>query len=157
MSIRFAAPWSSALTVISVGMTVVLLLAVLSGSVVATAILAVTFVGAAALAVRGYAVEPGALVIERPGWQTRIDLAGLESAEADPDAMRWAFRTWGVGGPFAFVGRYRSRSAGAFTAYATDRERAVVLRWPGRTVVVTPDDPETFVTAVEAAARRDEL
>ncbi len=155
MTIRFAAPWSSTLTFISVVLTVALLAAVFEGAVVATAILAATFVGAAAFAVRGYAVEPGTLVIERLGWQTRIDLAGLVSAEANPDAMRWAFRTWGIGGPFAFVGHYRSRAVGAFTAYATDRDRAVVLRWPDRAVVVTPDDPETFVTAVEAAADRE--
>ena len=67
--------------------------------------------------------------------------------------MRFAFRTLGIGGPFAFVGRYWSRRLGGFTAYATDRSRSVVmLRWPGRTVVVTPDDPGTFVAAVEAAA-----
>ena len=154
MNLRFDAPWSSALTVISVCVTVVLLVAVFSGAVIATAGLAIVLVGAAAGAVRGYTVEPGALVIQRLGWETRLDLSGLDSAEVDPDAMRWAFRTFGLGGPFAFVGRYRSRSAGAFTAYATDRDLAVVLRWSNRTVVVTPDDPETFVTAVEAAARR---
>ena len=155
MTLRFSAPWSSALTVISVVLTVVLLVVVLNGAVVATALLAATFVGAAVCSVRGYAVEPGVLIIERLGWQTRIDLAGLESAEIDPDAMRWAFRTWGIGGPFAFVGRYWSRAVGGFTAYATDRDLAVVLRWPDRTVVVTPDDPETFATAVEAAAERE--
>lgn len=157
MTIRFDAPWSSALTLISVAMTVLLLVVVLNGAVVATAILAVVLVFAAVHSVRGYAVEPGVLVITRLGWETRLDLSGLESAEVDPDAMRRALRTWGIGGPFAFVGRYRSRSAGAFTAYATDRDLAVVLRWADRTVVVTPDDPETFVTAVEAAARLDEL
>ena len=41
---------------------------------------------------------------------------------------------------------------GAFSSYATDTPRAVVLRWPDRAVVVAPDEPESFATAAEAAA-----
>lgn len=153
--LRFDAPWSSYLTFVSVLITVVLLVVVLSGAVVATALVGGSVVVAAVLSVRGYTVEPGELVIHRLGWNTRLDLSGLQSAEADPAAMRWAIRTCGIGGPFAFVGRHRNRRLGGFTAYATDRDRAVVLRWPHRTVVVTPDDPDAFATAVAAAAQRD--
>lgn len=83
---------------------------------------------AAALAVRGYAVGSGAVLVHRLGWTTRIDLADLESVDADPAAFQRALRTFGIGGPYAFVGRYRSQRVGLFLAYATDRQRAVVLR-----------------------------
>lgn len=157
MTLRFAAPWSTPLTALSALMVGLLTIAVLSGSTVAALLVGGTVALAAFYAVRGYAVEPGELVVYRLGWETRLDLWGLESAEVDPDAMRWSVRTWGFGGPFSFVGRYRSLALGPYTAYATDRDLAVVLRWPDRTVVVTPDDPEAFAAAVEAAAEADAL
>lgn len=157
MTLRFDAPWSTSLTFLSTLMVVILVGALVTGAPVAALLVGATVVGAALYAVRGYAVEPGALVVYRLGWETRIDLAGLRSAEVDPDAMRWAFRTCGLGGPFAYVGRFRNRALGAFTAYATDRDLAVVLRWDHRTVVVTPDDPEAFAAAAEAAAEADTL
>ncbi|MGB3542439.1 PH domain-containing protein [Rubrivirga sp.] len=153
MRLTFDAPWSAPLTVISVLMVVVVIGAFASGAAIAVAVVLAILGVAGALAVRGYVVETDAVVIQRPGWETRLELRDLEDVEVDPDAMRFAFRTFGIGGPFAFVGRYRSGRVGGFTAYATDRSRSVVLRWPDKTVVVTPDDPETFVAAVEAAAR----
>ncbi|MEM0964156.1 MAG: PH domain-containing protein, partial [Bacteroidota bacterium] len=66
--------------------------------------------------------------------------------------MRAAIRVFGAGGPFALLGRFRSAAVGPFRAYATDRQRAVVLRWRSRTVVVTPDEPEAFAEEVREAA-----
>ena len=152
MSLRFDAPWSTALTGISLLLAAVAAVLLWAGATTGAVVLGAVVALAGALAVRGYAVEPGVVVVQRPGWQTRLSLRGLESVGADPDAMRFAWRTWGIGGPFAFVGRYRSGRTGWFSAYATDRDRSVVLRWPDRTVVVTPDDPDAFVTAVETAA-----
>ena len=157
MTLRFDAPWSSPLTLLTALVLGILAIAVWSGSTIAALLVGGSVVLAAYYSVRGYTVEPGVLVIHRLGWTTRLDLATLESAEVDPDAMRWSIRTWGMGGPFAFVGHYRSRPLGAYTAYATDRDLAVVLRWPDRTVVVTPDDPEAFAVAVEAASEASEL
>ncbi|WP_412060468.1 PH domain-containing protein [Rubrivirga sp. IMCC45206] len=151
MRLRFSAPWSTPLTLISTLMVVIVAGAWFSGATLAVVLLLAVLALAAALSVRGYVVEPDAVVVLRLGWATRLPLEGLESVEAEPEAMRRALRTFGIGGPFAFVGRYRTASLGDFTAYATSRPHAVVLRWPERTVVVTPDDPDTFVAAVEAA------
>ena len=157
MTLRFGAPWSTPLTAISALLVGVTVVAVVLKAPIAVALLGATVALAGAFAVLGYVVEPGALVIRRPGWETRLDLTTLDSVTVDPDAMKAALRTFGIGGPFAFVGRYRSRAVGPFSAYATDPRRCVVLRWPDRTVVVTPDDPDSFATAVEAAAERGAL
>ncbi len=153
MRLPFDAPWSRPLTVISLLLAAIAAGMAWTGALEGLAALGAVVALAAGLAVRSYAVEPGAVTVQRLGWETRLDLGGLVSVEADPNAMRRAWRTFGIGGPFAFVGRYHSTRLGAFSAYATDRSRAVVLRWPGRVVVVTPDDPSSFVTAVEAAAK----
>lgn len=152
MRLTFDAPWSRSLTVLSALLAVVTAGMWWTGAWIGVAVMGGVIALTGAFAVRGYAVEPGAVVVLRPGWETRLSLVDLESVSADPAAFKHALRTFGIGGPFAFVGRFRSTSVGAFTAYATDGTRAVVLRWPDRAVVITPDDPESFVTAVEAAA-----
>ena len=154
MPLRFDAPWSTFLRVITVGVFGILGGAVLAGAQVAVGVLASALAIAALLSVRGYVVELGTVRVLRLGWATTLDLRDLDAVERDPEAMRRAWRVFGMGGPFAFVGRFRSRAAGAFSAYATDPSRAVVLRWVDRTVVVTPDDPEAFVAAVETASER---
>jgi hypothetical protein len=74
----------------------------------------------------------------------------LISAEIDPVAVEGSMRIFGNGGFFAFTGLFRNRKLGSYRAYATDSKKAVVLRWPGRTVVVTPDDPQKFVAAINS-------
>ena len=59
--------------------------------------------------------------------------------------MRRSIRTFGNGGLFAFVGRYRNRLIGPYRAYATDLHKTVVLRFTDKTIVITPEEPEKFV------------
>jgi len=98
--------------------------------------------------VRGYSLAPDGLRILRLFWETRLPLDGLQSAEFRPDAMRWSLRTFGNGGLFSFSGWYYNRTLGCFRAWVTDLRPTVVLRWPRRTVVVSPGDPERFVREV---------
>ncbi len=70
----------------------------------------------------------------------------------DPDILKWAFRTGGNGGLGAIHGRFWSKRVGKFEAFMTDPEKAVVLRWPGRTVAVSPQDPEFFIFTVRKAS-----
>ena len=63
-------------------------------------------------------------------------------------------RTWAMpnGGLFSFGGQgCKNKRLGRFEAYATDPGRSVVLRFPGRVVVVTPDEPNAFVDTIDAA------
>lgn len=108
--------------------------------------------GAALFTIRGYAVVPGAILIHRLFWSTRLPLAQFESARFEPDAMRGSIRTFGNGGLFSFTGRFHNQSLGAYRAYVTDLQRTVVLRFPGRVVVVSPSAPEDFVREVARSA-----
>jgi len=99
--------------------------------------------------VLGYIVTPDAILVRRPFWVTRLPRAGLQSATADPAATQGSIRTCGNGGLFSFTGLYWSKKLGPYRAYVTDRQRTVVLRYSGRTVVVSPDEPEDFVRALE--------
>ena len=104
----------------------------------------VILTGAVPFMVRGYRIEPGGLQIRRLGWSTRLSLRELQSAEASPQAMKGSLRLMGNGGLFVFAGWFWSRTLGRYRAFVTDPARSVVLRFPDRTVVVSPDAPDEF-------------
>ena len=82
----------------------------------------------ALFSIRGYRLEGGVLLVQRLGWNSRIDLAGLQSAEADPAAMNGSIRTFGNGGFFCFAGAYWNRRLRSYRAFVTHPRHAVVLR-----------------------------
>lgn len=98
--------------------------------------------------VRGYTLERDRLRIQRLGWSSSIDLADLREFRADPDAMKGGWRICGNGGLFCFSGYFRSRTLGNFRPFVTDPKRSVVLRTARKTCIVSPEDPERFVTAL---------
>lgn len=98
--------------------------------------------------VRGYTLEPGMLRVRRLFWETRLPLTGLRSCRWEPEAVRRALRLLGNGGLYAYWGLFWNRRLGLFRLYATDLDRAVVLRFDRRVVVVSPDRPEALVRAL---------
>lgn len=155
--IEFAAPWGRQLkraSVFSVAVLSVVFCAGLvslraEGSWLASTVLLMlppaVLAGALPFMVRGYVLLDDALVVERLGWRTRLPLAGLASVGGDVEAMRGSIRLLGNGGLFSFTGEFWNRRLGRYRALATDPERAVVLRYPTRTIVVTPHDPQHFI------------
>ena len=103
-------------------------------------------IGAALCTVRGYSITPDAILIHRLCWKTKLSRQGLESAEYQPSILRRSIRTFGNGGFFSFTGWCYNRTLGTFRAYATDINRTVVLRLSGKTIVLTPDEPEKFAS-----------
>ena len=101
-------------------------------------------ISCALFAIRGYTVTPDAILIHRLFWATRLPLAGLQSANFEPRAMRWSIRC-GNGGVFSITGFYWSKRLGVYRAFVTDLRQTVVMRYTGRTVVVSPSSPEEFV------------
>lgn len=115
------------------------------------ALLLALVVGAAFFTIRGYAVTPGAILVQRLFWTTRLPLEDLESAEFRAHAMRGSIRTWGNAGLFSITGWYFSRSLGSYRAFVTNPSNIVVLRYSKRTVLVSPENPESFVSEVLAS------
>lgn len=119
----------------------------LSGPLLALAVAGpwIVLVAAALFTVRGYELDAGELRVQRLLWATRVPLAGLRRAWADPKALKGSIRLLGNGGLYSFSGLFRSGKLGRYRAFVTDWRRAVVLRFDGRTVVVTPDRPDGFL------------
>ena len=104
---------------------------------------------AAFFMIRGYVLTNNTLVIRRLGWNSKLDLTDLNSAQVDPKAMAKSIRTCGNGGMFCFAGTFCNKKLGSYRAFATSPKRSVVLRFTRRTVVVTPDKPEEFVIQIK--------
>jgi hypothetical protein len=152
----FKAPWSKPLWIVSAAATLILLGVTaipVPGMwwirILPLAILA----GALPFVVRSYTIGEGALLIRRLFWNTRIDLAGLQSARFDPAAVRGSIRTCGNGGLFSFTGWYWNSQLKSYRAFATDPKQVVVLTFDKRRVVVTPENPEEFVRELAACCQ----
>jgi len=100
--------------------------------------------------VKEYRLEAGRLHVGRLLWSTRVDLEGLDHAWHDPSAMTRSLRVFGNGGLFAITGLFQNATLGRYRAYVTDPKQAVVLRTPGRVVVVSPASPGGFLGGVAA-------
>jgi len=155
--IRFSAPWSRSVKIISALVFAVLLGIVFVGSrklpdsaplsarLAATLIPVAILTGTLPFVVRGYFISDGEMRIARLGWQNRFALAEVVSVSVDPEAMRWSIRLCGSGGLFGFFGWFRNKTLGTYRAYATDPKNTVVVKLRDRTIVVTPDEPARFV------------
>jgi hypothetical protein len=95
--------------------------------------------------VRGYVLTEDSITVRRGGWITRLPLTDLHSVSGDVEAMRSSIRLLGNAGLFSFTGEFWNRKLGRYRALATDPGRAVVLRYPKRTIVISPHDPQHFI------------
>jgi hypothetical protein len=117
--------------------------------------------GALPFMVRGYTLTESQLQVRRLGWSTRLPLAGLAAVSGEPQGLRGSLRLFGNGGLFGISGWFWNRRIGRFRAYATDPERAVLLRYrDGTRVMVTPHDVQQFIVRARtlaglASPRRD--
>lgn len=102
--------------------------------------------------VRGYVVYPGLLEIRRSGWTTRVPLTGLRSVGDGVGLMRGSIRLAGNGGMYAFTGWYWNLSLGRYRMWLNDAQRAVLLDWGHRRVIVAPDDSQAFMKAIREAS-----
>ena len=99
--------------------------------------------------VRGYTLLADAILVKRLFWETRVSLDGLRSATFEPNVKGvFDFNTLAMNGCYAFAGLFWNRKLGSHRAYVTNFAHTVVLRFENRTVVLSPDPPEQFVSEV---------
>jgi len=155
---KFDAPWGKSLVVLSllttllcVGISVVL--AWKSQEILSWAVLIPLCipVGSATFTIRGYSVDSKAILVHRLLWATRVPLTGLQTAQYEPDAMCGSTRLFGNSGLFSITGLFSNKAIGTYRAFVTDSHRTVLLKFPARTIVVSPEQPEAFVQAVSGA------
>jgi hypothetical protein len=97
---------------------------------------------------KGYALEDGQLVIFRP-LQNKLYATTdiLHVSIVDRKELKNSLRVFGVGGLFGYFGLFRNSRYGTMIWYATRRDQFVVIeRSNSKAIVLTPDDPNSFVS-----------
>ncbi len=102
--------------------------------------------------VTGYEVDGAELRVQRLLWSTRVPLEGLSRAWHDPEALKGSIRIFGNGGLYSVTGLFQSPRLGRDRVFVTDPARAVVLKLPARTVVISPADPAAFLQVLPSLA-----
>jgi hypothetical protein len=150
----YSASYDTTTKIISAVVLVLLaVVAVVTHSVVAGCVSALIVVAAYAWSPRGYAIADGSIVVSRLIGNVRIPLDGIrEVRAATADDFRGCLRLFGNGGLFGYYGLYRTSKLGRSTWYVTNRSKAVVVITGAKTVLVSPDDIDGFITAIRASA-----
>lgn len=98
--------------------------------------------------IKRYRLAEGELQVIR-GWTTnRFALAGLVRVETGPAVLQGMRKRMGNDGLGAITGEFRSKRLGDFEIYATDTAKAVVLHWSDHRVALSPENTESFITAI---------
>lgn len=99
---------------------------------------------------REYVIGEGKLVVRKVMGNKSFELRGA-SVGRDALAFQGMTRVFGNGGFFAFDGLFYSRRIGFVRSYARNREHGVLVYLAGGSkLVLSPDDPDAFVTAALA-------
>jgi hypothetical protein len=161
----FPAPWSRPLRLTTAASAALLLTVMLAGlftgprhflvwQLAMVGLPLVILLGALPFMVRGYVLTERHIEVRRLGWSTVLPLAGLVAVTGEPEGLRGSVRLFGNGGLFGISGWFWNRRLGRFRAYATDPNRAVLLRYQdGKKVVVTPNDVQHFIVRVRTLAK----
>ncbi|HET9552018.1 MAG TPA: PH domain-containing protein [Anaeromyxobacteraceae bacterium] len=117
---------------------------------IAPAVLPVILLATWSLAPRGYAIERGELVVERPLFPIRIPLRDIRAVGRLPSPPRLGLRVAGTSGLFGHYGRFWSPALGAYRLYATRRDGLVSVETAAARFVLTPEPIDPFVRALLA-------
>lgn len=147
---RFSAPLGKSVRITILFATILVIAVAFLPIWEIAALLYAVYAGCLLYSVQGYAIDGDTLCVNRLLWKTKIPLAGLNSVTVEKGAMKRSLRLFGNGGLFAYVGRFRSNTLGSYKAYVTDLNRTVILKVGEKTMVVSPDDPETFARAAKS-------
>lgn len=106
----------------------------------------------AAFAPKQYQITGESILVNRfLARDIKIPLSSVYSIE--PVNYKYVFkksvRIMGSGGGFGIYGTFTSPSLKYFKAYMTRRSKLVLVRTPDKPFVLTPDDTESFIAAVQ--------
>jgi len=155
---EFGAPWGTSLILVSVFASAVLIgvasIPLFTGPsgnifwILIMTVMPLSIWGVSLLfMIRGYMLTKDTLFIRRLLWDTRVPLSGLQSAcVEDSRAFKGSIRTCGNGGMFCFAGSFWNKKLGSFRAFATNFKSVVILRFTDKIIVVTPSQPDEFIS-----------
>jgi hypothetical protein len=102
---------------------------------------------------RSYAIVNRYIVVSRLMGDVQIPIDDIREARpATPEDFRFAIRLFGSGGLFGYYGLFRTKALGRSTWYVTDRKNRIVIITGAKTFVLSPDDVDGFLRALNSCS-----
>ena len=148
----FAASYDRTSKIISAVIAIIFVFVILATkSILVSCLAAVLFIVAYAYSPRRYTISEDSIIVHRLIGSVRIALDGAREARpARSDDLDGAIRLWGNGGLFGYYGLFRTSRLGKCWWYVTNRKNAVVVVTKRKAALVSPDDVEGFLAAIQA-------
>ena len=100
--------------------------------------------------VKNYEVTDRELIIHKPFGKTIYPRNEIETVQQiDRRLLRFAIRTFGIGGVFGYYGEFYTGKLGSMTWYRTQLSNPVMIRTAKKKIVFSPDDPEKLIAALQ--------
>jgi transcriptional regulator with XRE-family HTH domain len=97
--------------------------------------------------VTGFSLKDGRLLVHHVGWAKEYDLGKATGAARCTQARIGPLQVFSYF--FSISGMYYNKLLGFYRGYVTDFEKAVLVEFGKRKIVVTPDDPEEFLASLK--------
>jgi hypothetical protein len=149
----FSASYDSTTKVLSAATSVVLLVVVFAThSVVVACLAALVIFLAYAYSPGAYAVKDQSILVNRLIGNVRIPLDDIREVRATtPGDFLGTIRLFGSGGLFGYYGLFRTSNLGKCWWYVTNPKNIVVVITGEKTILISPDCVDGFLTAIQAA------
>lgn len=124
-----------------------------SSQIIALRIGLVVLIGITSISwfIRGYTITSDSILINHPGWTTKLDLKKLSSASRVPVGAYAGIGLFGVWGAYSVTGIAYSSTYGLHRRYLTNRWNSVVLKFGDKVVLVSPDNPDEFIGLLQGS------
>ena len=102
------------------------------------------------LSPKSYEITEKSLIIKRPFKDVIIDRNQIASTTAvESSKLKWAIRTFGVGGLFGYFGKFWNKEFGDMTWYASQRKHTVLITTKNQQkIILTPDQEVEFLEEI---------
>lgn len=115
----------------------------------AAIILAIVFIVIYSFRPIRYTILNGNLTIHRLFNNVEVVKSEIKSVGSiNKKKVDYAIRIFGVGGLFGYFGKFSNKKQGVMTWYCTRRDKLVLIITENEKIILSPDDPEAFVTAL---------
>ena len=99
--------------------------------------------------IRKFQITDDEIIIVRPFDIEKYPRSNFDKAErVCRKDLRFAIRTFGIGGVFSYTGQFWNKKFGPMTWYVTNLNNAVILSGANKKIVLSPENPEKFISKI---------
>ena len=70
----------------------------------------------------------------------------------DSNSLKGSIRTFGSGGAFGYLGRFKNDTLGKYSMYITEKKNLIAIKTDDKIYVFNCDDPDQFISLIKASS-----